>query len=102
MSYDRGPRFAPAESGDPERRIRRIEDWAGRHDQWAAQTAVGIRARAAEVEERVGALVGKSPIQSLLSAAVARCGTRTCRAEDLSHRTPAHSRRPPLLDPPPS
>lgn len=56
MSYDRGPRFAPAESGDPERRIRRVEDWAGRHDQWAAQTAVEVRARAAEVEGRVGAL----------------------------------------------
>ncbi|MFM8387461.1 MAG: hypothetical protein ACKOCB_11685 [Planctomycetia bacterium] len=56
MSYDRGPQFAPAESGDPDRRIRRIEDWAGRHDQWAAQTAVEVRARAAEVEGRVGHL----------------------------------------------
>ena len=44
MSYDRGPRFSPAESGDPERRIRRIEDWAGRHDQWAALTAIDVRA----------------------------------------------------------
>ena len=32
---------------------------AGRHDQWAAQTAVGVRARAAEVEGRVGALEDK-------------------------------------------
>jgi hypothetical protein len=59
MSYDRGPRFAPAESDDPERRIRRVEDWAGRHDQWAAQTAVEVRARAAEVEGRVGSLEDK-------------------------------------------
>lgn len=56
MSYDRGPRFAPVESGDPDRRLRRIEDWAGRHDQWAAQTAVEVRARADEVEGRVGRL----------------------------------------------
>ena len=56
MNYDRGPRFAPAESDDPERRIRRIEDWAGRHDQWAAPTAVEVRARADEVEGRVGRL----------------------------------------------
>ena len=56
MTYDRGPRFAPAESGDPERRIRRIEDWAGRHDQWAAQTTVEVRSRADDVEGRVGSL----------------------------------------------
>lgn len=59
MSYDRGPRFAPVESGDPDRRIRRIEDWAGRHDQWAAQTAVEVRARADEVEGRVNTLEDK-------------------------------------------
>lgn len=59
MAYDRGPRFAPADSEDPERRIRRIEDWAGRHDQWAAQTAVDVRARAADVEKRVGTLEDK-------------------------------------------
>lgn len=56
MSYDRRPRFAPAESDDPGRRLRRVEDWAGRHDQWAAQTAIEVRARAAEVEGRVGRL----------------------------------------------
>ncbi len=56
MAYDRGPPFIPADSEEPGPRIRRIEDWAGRHDQWAAQTAVEVRARAAEVEERVGAL----------------------------------------------
>lgn len=59
MNYDRGPRFVPADSDDPARRIRRIEDWAGRHDQWAAQSVVDFRARAAEVEERVGALEEK-------------------------------------------
>jgi hypothetical protein len=37
MSVERGPRFAPAESEGAGRRIRRIEDWAGRHDQWATQ-----------------------------------------------------------------
>jgi hypothetical protein len=56
VSYDRGPRFAPSESDDAGRRLRRVEDWAGRHDQWAAHTAVEVRARAAEVEGRVGAL----------------------------------------------
>jgi hypothetical protein len=59
MSFDRGPPFAPAESDDPERRIRRIEDWAGRHDQWAAQSVVEVRARTAEVEARVGAVEDK-------------------------------------------
>ena len=42
MSYERGPRFAPAESEDPSRRIRRIEDWAGRHHLGSAQTAVEV------------------------------------------------------------
>lgn len=56
MTHDRGPRFAPAESDDPGRRLRRIEDWAGRQDQWAAQTAVEGHARATEVEGRVGRL----------------------------------------------
>jgi hypothetical protein len=59
MSYDRGPRFAPAESDEPTRRIRRLEDWAGRHDQWATQTAVEERDRVVHVEERVTVLEGK-------------------------------------------
>jgi hypothetical protein len=59
MSYDRGPRFAPAESDDPTRRVRRLEDWAGRHDQWAAQTSVDLRQDAAKVEDRVTVLEGK-------------------------------------------
>ncbi len=59
MAYDRGPPFIPADSEEPGPRIRRIEDWAGRHDQWAAQTAVEVRARAAEVERRVSVLEGK-------------------------------------------
>lgn len=59
MSYERGPRFAPAESDDPARRLRRLEDWAGRHDQWATQTIVEVRQQAAEVEERVSTLEGK-------------------------------------------
>ncbi|MGE0192473.1 MAG: hypothetical protein AB7T63_10585 [Planctomycetota bacterium] len=56
MSYERGPRFAPAESDDPARRLRRIEDWAGRHDQWATQSVIDARQQAAEVEARVDAL----------------------------------------------
>lgn len=59
MSYERGPRFAPAESDDPARRIRRIEDWAGRHDQWSAQTAVEGLEKVVRVEERVTVLEGK-------------------------------------------
>lgn len=59
MSYDRGPRFAPAESDDPGRRLRRLEDWAGRHDQWATQTAVEGRDRVVHVESRVTVLEGK-------------------------------------------
>ena len=59
MRFDRGPPFAPAESDDPDRRIRRIEDRAGRHDQWATQTAVDVREQAAHVEARVGALEDK-------------------------------------------
>jgi hypothetical protein len=59
VSYEIGPRFAPAESDDPGRRIRRVEDWAGRHDQWAVQTAVEVREHAAEVERRVTALEGR-------------------------------------------
>jgi len=59
MTHEGGPRFAPAESDDPGRRIRRIEDWAGRHDQWSAQTAVEGRKRVAHVEERVTVLEGK-------------------------------------------
>ncbi|MGE0193549.1 MAG: hypothetical protein AB7T63_16080 [Planctomycetota bacterium] len=56
MSYERGPRFAQAESNDPARRLRRIEDWAGRHDQWATQSVTDARKQAAEVEARVDAL----------------------------------------------
>lgn len=41
MSYDRGPRFAPTESDDLERRIRRVEDCAGR--QRPARTASAVR-----------------------------------------------------------
>ena len=59
MSYDRGPRFAPAESDDPGRRLRRLEDWAGRHDQWATQTVVKGRDRVHHVEGRVTILEGK-------------------------------------------
>jgi len=59
MSYERGPRFAPAESDDPPRRIRRLEDWAGRHDQWATQIAVEGREKVAHVEERVTVLERK-------------------------------------------
>lgn len=59
MSYDRGPRFAPAESDEPARRIRRLEDWAERHDQWATQTSVEGRERVGHVEERVTVLEGK-------------------------------------------
>lgn len=59
MSYDRGPRFAPAESDDPGRRVRRLEDWAGRHDQWATQTVVEGRDRVLHIEGRVTVLEGK-------------------------------------------
>ncbi len=59
MSYERGPRFAPAESDDPGRRLRRVEDWAGRHDQWSAQTAVEGHEKVVRVEERVTVLEGK-------------------------------------------
>ena len=71
MSYDRGPRFAPPESDDPGRRLRRVEDWVGRHDQWAAQTAVEVRARADEVEGRVGRLEERV---TRLFAAIGECG----------------------------
>ncbi len=59
MNPERGPRFAPAESDDPGRRLRRIEDWAGRHDQWSAQTAVEGHEKVVNVEERVTVLEGK-------------------------------------------
>ena len=59
MNYDRGPRFAPADSDEPARRIRRLEDWAGRHDQWATQTSVEGRERVVHVEARVTVLEGK-------------------------------------------
>ncbi|MFO0931142.1 MAG: hypothetical protein U1E39_00375 [Planctomycetota bacterium] len=59
MTHDRGPRFAPAESDDPTRRLRRLEDWAGRHDQWSAQTAVEGHEKVVRVEERVTVLEGK-------------------------------------------
>lgn len=56
MSYERGPRFTPAESDEPGRRLRRIEDWAGRHDQWATQTLLELRQRGAEMEGRMTSL----------------------------------------------
>ncbi len=59
MSYERGPRVAPAESDDPARRLRRIEDWAGRHDQWATQTVIAAREQAADLEDRVSTLEGR-------------------------------------------
>lgn len=59
MTHDRGPRFAPAESDEPGRRLRRLEDWAGRHDQWSAQTAVEGHEKVVRVEERVTALEAK-------------------------------------------
>lgn len=59
MTFDRGPRFAPAESDEPGRRLRRLEDWAGRHDQWATQTVVEGRDRGVDVEGRVTILEGK-------------------------------------------
>ena len=59
MNPERGPRFAPAESEDPTRRLRRLEDWAGRHDQWSAQTAVEGHEKVVRVEERVTVLEGK-------------------------------------------
>jgi hypothetical protein len=59
VNPERGPRFAPAESEDPTRRIRRLEDWAGRHDQWSAQTAVEGHEKVAHVEERVTVLEAK-------------------------------------------
>ncbi|MCA9316252.1 MAG: hypothetical protein KDB73_12260 [Planctomycetes bacterium] len=59
MSYERGPRFTPAESDDPARRLRRLEDWAGRHDQWATQTLVELRQRGADMEGRMSAIEGK-------------------------------------------
>ena len=59
MTHDHGPRFAPAESDDPARRIRRIEDCAGRHDQWSAQTDVEGHEKVVRVEERATVLEGK-------------------------------------------
>lgn len=59
MTHDRGPRFAPAESDEPARRLRRLEDWAGRHDQWSAQTAVEGHEKVVRVEERVTVLEAK-------------------------------------------
>jgi hypothetical protein len=59
VSFDRGPRFAPADSGDSGRRIRRLEDWAGRHDQWSAQTAADGHQKVGRVEERVSVLEAK-------------------------------------------
>jgi hypothetical protein len=59
VTHDRGPRFAPAESDEPARRIRRLEDWAGRHDQWSAQTAVEGQEKVVRVEERVMVLEAK-------------------------------------------
>lgn len=59
MSYDRDPCFAPAESDDPGHRLRRLEDWAGRHDQWSAQSAVDGRDRVVHVEKRVTVLEAK-------------------------------------------
>ena len=59
MSYERGPRFAPAQSDDPGRRIRRLEDWAGRHDEWATQTVVEAREQAVDLEARVSSLEGQ-------------------------------------------
>jgi hypothetical protein len=59
VSYERGPRFVPADSDDPPRRIRRLEDWAGRHEQWSAQSAVEGHEKVVRVEERVTVLEGK-------------------------------------------
>lgn len=59
MSYERGPRFSPAESDEPARRLRRLEDWAGRHDQWATQTLAEFRQRGADLEGRMSATEGK-------------------------------------------
>ncbi len=59
MNPERGPRFSPAESEDPTRRLRRLEDWAGRHDQWSAQTAVEGHEKVVSVEERVTLLEAK-------------------------------------------
>lgn len=59
MTHDRGPRFAPAESDDPGRRLRRLEDWAGRHDQEATQISVDVRDRVVHAEGRAGVLEGK-------------------------------------------
>ena len=56
MSYERGPRFTPAESDEPARRLRRLEDWAGRHDQWATQTLLELRQRGADMEGRMTSL----------------------------------------------
>lgn len=59
MTTERGPRFFPADSDDPPRRIRRLEDWAGRHEQWSTQTAIDGRERLVHVEERVTVVEGK-------------------------------------------
>ena len=49
VSYERGPHFAPSESDDSSRRIRRLEDWAGRHDRWATQITVEFLEKAVNV-----------------------------------------------------
>ncbi len=59
MTHDRGPRFAPAESDGPARRIRRLEDWAGRHDQWSAQSAADGHEKVVQAEVRVTVLEAK-------------------------------------------
>lgn len=38
MNYDRGPRFAPAEFGDPGRRLPLVERSARRRDRWPDPT----------------------------------------------------------------
>jgi len=56
MRYERGPRFVPAASEDLGHRLRRLDNWAGRHKQGSAQTAVERREKVARVEERVTVL----------------------------------------------
>ena len=59
MSHDAGPPFVLADSEDPAPRVRRLEDWAGRHEQWATQTAGDLHERAEGLEVRVCALEGR-------------------------------------------
>lgn len=54
-----GPRFDPAPTDELAPRVRRIEDWAGRHDQWSHQVAREASEKSDDQESRLGKLEGQ-------------------------------------------